>query len=161
MNSRPLIAASLSNLGAAERELGRLEAALEHMRAGLAHHRALGQPAEIGMDLADLVVAYLRAGDIERAVETAGELLGLYAEAPERMMHPQFILWAAAQARRAQGERDEAQALLTRAHTVLAEQLAGIPEAESRAAAAGLPFNREILSAYTGGEWPPHPLPES
>lgn len=148
MSSRPLEANALGNLGAAERELGELSQAIEHMEAGLAIRRELGQAAELGADLCDLTVAYLRAGRLEDARLAAQELLELHAAAAEAMMHPQYVLWAAAQTYEALGETQRAQELLTQAHRTLQERANAIPDPESRATFLALPFNRQIRAAY-------------
>lgn len=148
MKSQVMEANALANLGAAERELGELTQAIEHMEAGLAIRRRLGQVAELGTDLCDLTVAYLRAGRLPAARQTADEMLALYASAPEAMMHPQYILWAAAQTYRALGETQRARELLVQAHATLQEQAALIPDPASRATFLTLPFNRQIVAAY-------------
>ncbi|MBI5303980.1 MAG: AAA family ATPase [Chloroflexi bacterium] len=147
MNAAVMEANALANLGAAERDLGELPDALAHMQAGLAIRRQLGQPAELGTDLCDLTVAYLRAGDLGAARASTDEMLALYASAAETMMHPQYILWAAAQTYRALGNGKRARELLEQAYRVLEDKAAAIPDAESRATFFHLPFNRELREA--------------
>lgn len=147
MNSRLMEANALANLGAAERELGDLTAAIEHMEAGLAIRRTLGQPAELGTDLCDLTVAYCRQGRLDAAQRTLTEMLALYAQAEASMMHPQYMLWAAAQTYRALGDEACAQDYLKRAVQVMHQRLADIPEPELQASYYGLPFNRQIVAA--------------
>jgi predicted ATPase len=151
MHAAVMEANALANLGAAERELGELPDAIAHMCAGLAIRRQLDQPAELGTDLCDLTIAYLRAGDLESARASADEMLALHASAAETMMHPQYILWAAAQTHRALGDTERARTLLAQAHQVFEEKAAAIPDPESRATFAQLPFNRELLDAYAAG----------
>src|SRR5947209_7793785 len=113
MKNRLFEAYALGNLGAAERELGRSERVIAHMEAGLHMRREIGQaPVELATDLCDLTIAYLRAGDLRRAQQTAGEMLDLLSADQEHMTYPQFILWAAAQAYRAVGQAERAGELL-------------------------------------------------
>ena len=149
MNAAVMEANALANLGAAERDLGEWSQAIVHMQAGLAIRRQLGQPAELGTDLCDLTMAYLRMGDVVSARKCADEMLALHAAEAATMMHPQYILWAGSQTYRALGEHNRARELLDRAYQVLQEQAAAIPDAESRITFFDLPFNREIREAFT------------
>ncbi|CAG0932290.1 Transcriptional regulatory protein EmbR [Thermoflexales bacterium] len=155
IKSQVMEANALANLGAAERELGELAEAIQHMEAGLAIRRSLGQPAELGTDLCDLTVAYCRQGDYAAAQRTTTEMLQLYAQSESAMMHPQYILWAAAQTYRARGDTARAQEFLDRAVEVMQRRAADIPEAESRPSYYNLPFNRQIMAACEQGSWPP------
>lgn len=154
MNSRVMEANALANLGAAERELSELPQAIAHMEAGLAIRRTLGQPAELGTDLCDLTVAYCRHGDLDAAQRTTAEMLELYAQSETSMMHPQYILWAAAQTYRALGDEARAQDLLKRAAEVMRQRMADIPESESQSSYYELPFNRQIVEAIERQVWP-------
>ncbi|MBP7688712.1 MAG: AAA family ATPase [Thermoflexales bacterium] len=154
MNSRLMEANALANLGAAERELGELTAAIEHMEEGLAIRRTLGQPAELGTDLCDLTVAYCRQGRLDAAQHTLREMLDVYAQAEASMMHPQYILWAAAQTQRVLGDDACAQDYLKRAVQAMQQRLADIPEPELQASYYELPFNRQIVAASERGVWP-------
>ncbi|MBU1879109.1 MAG: hypothetical protein KJ734_09165, partial [Chloroflexi bacterium] len=154
MDSRVMEANALANLGAAERELGELDDAIAHMEAGLTIRRALGQPAELGTDLCDLTVAYCRRGDLAAAQAAADEMLALYAQAEASMMHPQYMLWAAAQTGHALGEEARARELVDQAHDVMRQRATAIPDPESHASFHDLPFNRQISAAHERGEWP-------
>lgn len=154
IKSRVMEANALANLGAAERELGELAEAVRHMEAGLTIRRTLGQPAELGTDLCDLTVAYCRQGNYAAAQQITTEMLQLYAQSESSMMHPQYILWAAAQTHRALADTARAQELLERAVEVMQRRAADIPEAESRPSYYNLPFNRQILAACEQGIWP-------
>jgi len=154
MNSRLMEANALANLGAAERELDELPQAIAHMEAGLAIRRTLGQPAELGTDLCDLTVAYCRHGNLDAAQYTMSEMLDLYAQAEASMMHPQYMLWAAAQTQRALGDEACAQDFLKRAAQVMQQRLADIPEPELQASYYELPFNRQIVAASERQVWP-------
>ena len=148
MNAAVMEANALANLGAAERDLGELPAAIAHMQAGLAIRRQLDQPAELGTDLCDLTIAFLRAGEVGMARTCTEEMLALYAAQAATMMHPQYILWASAQTYRALGDHPRARELLAEADRTLEEKAAAIPDVESRATFFDLPFNREIRAAH-------------
>ncbi|RPI30703.1 MAG: hypothetical protein EHM70_13215 [Chloroflexota bacterium] len=154
MQSQVMEANALSNLGAAERELGELNEAIAHMEAGMRLHRSLGQSAELGTDLCDLVIAYLRRGSLDAARFASSEMMEIYAQDAQAMVHPQYILWAAALVSRAGGDQTGAEALLKQACTVMQEKSAAIPDDESRATFLELPFNREIRLACQQGIWP-------
>ena len=154
MNLPPLVAGALANVGAAERELGQLDQAVAHMEAGLAIRRTLDQPAELGTDLCDLTIAYLRADRLAAAQRSVTELLELNRQAAPQMLHPQYILWAAAQTYRAAGDALRAVQLLHEAHAVLQQRAAAIPDLASRTTFLNLSFNREIQHAYADDVWP-------
>ena len=70
------------------------------------------------------------------------------------MMHPQYILWAAAQTYRAVGDKARAQDLLQHAAEVMRQRIADIPEPESQSSYYELPFNRQIVAAVERHVWP-------
>lgn len=154
MNSPLLEASILANIGAAECELGQLDQAIAHMEAGLALRRTFDQPAELGTDLCDLTIAYLRADRLTDAQRSITELLALKDAAEEQMLHPPYILWAAAQTYRAAGDWPRAAELLCEAQRLLQLRADAIPDPESRTTFLNLSFNREIVHAYTHDEWP-------
>lgn len=153
INNRVMEANALANLGAAERDLGELDQAIAHMEAGLAIRRSLDQVAELGCDLCDLTVAYCRKGQLAAARQAAEEMLSLYEQAESAMMHPQYILWAAAQTFYALGDLARAKALLEQAGATMHQKAEAISEDESRANYYNLPFNRQILAASERGDW--------
>ncbi len=145
----PLMEANaLANLGAAERELGDLDSAIEHMQAGLAIRRTLGQPSDLGTDLCDLALAYLRAGKSELAHHAADEMLLLYAAAPESMVRAEYMLWVASQIYGAAGDAVRAAELLAQSYATLQAKAEAIPDADSRASFLDYTFNREIIAAF-------------
>ncbi|MDW8101026.1 MAG: AAA family ATPase [Anaerolineae bacterium] len=144
IGSRPLQAAALIALGAAERELGHERQALEHLQAGLSLRRELGQTSDLCHDLVDLVETYLRLNDLEAARLAMEEMLTLYRAAPAGILHPQAVLWAAAKTLRALGETAQADALLMEARAMLESRAAAIPHEEARRAFLNLPFNRQL-----------------
>jgi DNA-binding SARP family transcriptional activator/energy-coupling factor transporter ATP-binding protein EcfA2 len=144
MQSKLMEANALANLGAAERELGQLEDAIMHMEAGLAIRRSLGQIAELGTDLCDLAVAYLYSQSLDLAQQATYEMLDIFAANEAAMMHPQYILWVAAQVERASGNEPQARIYRERAYTTLCRKAEEIPDIETRASFLDLPFNREI-----------------
>lgn len=149
MGAEALTASALANLGAAERGLGDLKSALSDMQEGLQVRRKIGQPADLANDLTDLTSTYVLAGDLESARRTLKELLDIHKAHTEAMMHPQHILWVAAQVRAASGHVDEAEQYLTSALSALEARASSIPDLESRAAYLDLPFNRQILQSRT------------
>jgi DNA-binding SARP family transcriptional activator len=157
MGSQVMEANALANLGAAEREAGDLESAIVHMQAGIELRRKVGQPSELAVDLCDLTVAYLRQSDLAAARRTSAEMLALHDAAPDSMMYPQHILWAAAQTARLAGDDRPARDLFGRAVATLDAKAAAIPDAESRNAFLELPFNRQLRDARSAN-WPPDPV---
>jgi predicted ATPase len=154
MSSQVMEANALANLGAAERELGQLPEAIAHMETGLIIRRTLRQVAELGTDLCDLVVAYVRQGSLEVAQRAVIEMLDIYNQHEQTTMHPQYILWAAAQTFWAAGEESRAREYLDRACAVMQDKARAIPNDDSRACFLELPFNREIRLACEQGKWP-------
>ncbi|MCX7690239.1 AAA family ATPase [Thermoflexus sp.] len=147
IGARPLEAAALVALSAAERELGDLDAALVHIRQGLALRRELGQTADLCHDMVDLVEVLLRRQDGPAAREAMEEMLALYRANPTGILHPEAVLWTAAKACRMLGEPERAAQLAAEARAVLETRSAAIPDLEMRTAFLNLPFNRELLSA--------------
>ncbi|HLE27209.1 MAG TPA: AAA family ATPase [Anaerolineales bacterium] len=145
---------AFANLGRAERELGEFDQAIEHMKAGLEIRRRLNETDLHCTNMSDLVIAYLRVGNLEAARQAAEEMLTLYDVCAERLREPQRPLWAAAQAYRALGDEARAAELLAQAHTSLQAKAAAIPDPESQVAFRQIPYNREMLAAHERGEWP-------
>jgi tetratricopeptide (TPR) repeat protein len=154
MESPPMIASALANLGAAERDLGETRTAIEHMQEGLALRRSLGQRAEMANDLSDLAIAYLDDGLTAEARTACEEMLRLLEESPDSVMHPQYVLWTAAQTSWAEGEEAKALRLLEEAGKALSTKATAIPDDVSRQAFLTLPFNRELAEALHSGRWP-------
>ncbi len=153
MQSQVMEANALANLGAAERELGAFDDSITHMEAGLNLRRALGQAAELGTDLCDLTIAYLRQGSLEAAQRAAADMLAIYDQHESAMMNPEYIMWAAAQVCRAAGDEPRARDYLHRANLMMRAKAEAIPDAESQATFRQLPHNRQITAAYERGEW--------
>lgn len=105
MESQPMVAGALANLGAAERDLGETRLAIEHVQEGLALRRSLGQRAETANDVSDLAIAYLDDGRVAEARAACAEMLRLLEEAPSSVMHPQYVLRSAAQTSWAEGTK--------------------------------------------------------
>jgi len=137
---------ALGNVGAAERELGEREASLTHSEAALDQRRRMA-PMDIGSDLADMGLTYLRAGDLTGACAIAEEIEALPAPALESVMFPQNVLWSAAQIYDA-AERPEAYGrALRRAAALYEERRAKIPDGPWRHTYALLSFNRAMCEA--------------
>jgi hypothetical protein len=142
-----LESAALGNLGAAERELDLLADATAHCEEALRIKHAMTTPADIGSDLADLGLTYLRAGDHVAAVAMADEILGLADDALESVMYPQNVLWNAAQIYRALGVDAQYLSALQRAAQTLDKRRALIPDDTWRLTYDRLPFNVAIREA--------------
>ena len=154
MESQPMVASALANLGAAERDLGETRSAIEHMQEGLTLRRSLGQQAEMANDLSDLAIAYLDDSRAPEARAVCEEMLQLLEESPASVMHPQYVLWSAAQTSWAEGKEAEARRLLDDAGKALSIKADAIPDDVSRQAFLTLPFNRELAEALRTGTWP-------
>ncbi len=137
---------ALGNAGAAERELGDRDASLSHSEAALAQRRHMA-PMDIGSDLADMGLTYLRAGDMESACAIAAEIEALPAAALESVMFPQNVLWSAAQTYAAANLHEPYARVLRRAVTMFEDRLAKIPDGPWRQTYGRLSFNREIREA--------------
>lgn len=137
---------ALGNVGAAERELGQREGSLTHSEAALSQRRQMA-PMDIGSDLADMGLTYLRAGELKRACAIAEEIEALPAPALESVMFPQNVLWSAAQIYDAATLVEAHGRTLARAVALYEERLAKIPDGPWRQTYGRLFFNRNICEA--------------
>ena len=137
---------ALGNVGAAERELGEREASVTHSEAALDQRRRMA-PMDIGSDLADMGLTYLRAGDVLGACAIAEEIEALPTPALESVMFPQNVLWSAAQIYDAAGRPEAYGRSLRRAVAAYEARRAKIPEGPWRRAYAVLSFNRSMCEA--------------
>jgi tetratricopeptide (TPR) repeat protein len=147
LSSPYLESAAMGNLGAAERELDLLPDAIAHCEEALRIKRSMTSTADIGSDLADLGLTYLRAGNRPAAIAAADEILSLSTESLESVMYPQNVIWNAAQIYGALGLRQEHQAALRRASAALDKRRALIPDDAWRRTYDELPFNSAIRAA--------------
>lgn len=147
LNSPYLESAALGNLGAAERELEMLPEAIEHCEEALRIKRGMTSTADIGSDLADLGLTYLRAGDRRAAIAAADEILSLGNDSLESVMYPQNVIWNAAQIYGALGLEQEQLAAVRRASAALDKRRALIPDDAWRRTYDELPFNVAIKAA--------------
>ncbi|MDQ6940952.1 MAG: AAA family ATPase [Candidatus Eremiobacteraeota bacterium] len=138
--------AALGNIGAAERELGQVVSARMHSEEALAQRRRMA-PMDIGSDLADMGLTYVRAGDLAAACAIAREIEALSPGALDSVMFPQNVLWSAASAYQAAGLEIDFRRALERALELYEKRLAKIPDGPWRAAYRELPFNRRIRAA--------------
>jgi tetratricopeptide (TPR) repeat protein len=146
LQSKPLEAVALGNVGVAERELGKLDRAIEHLEAGIELRRELGgQVIDRCLDMADLIGAYLKADRLPDAEQLTHEMLAIYAHEADQFSQPQRVLFAAAQTYRALGDAAHALELLAQACAVVQQQIDALPDAASRQLAQMIPYNREIL----------------
>jgi tetratricopeptide (TPR) repeat protein len=146
LGSAQLECTALGNAGAAERELGHSAASLAHSEAALEMRRRIA-PMDIGSDLADMGLTYLRAGDLRAACAIAEEIEALPAPALESVMFPQNVLWSAAQIYAAAGRSEAYGRALHRAVELYDGQRAKIPEGPWRQTYAMLSFNRKLCEA--------------
>jgi tetratricopeptide (TPR) repeat protein len=147
LKSPYLECAAMGNLGAAERELGLLPEAIAHCEEALRIKRGITSTADIGADLADLGLTYLRAGDRTAAVAMADEIMSLGNDSLENVMYPQNVIWGAAQIFGALGHTLEYLAAVRRASAALDKRRALIPDDAWRQTYDDLPFNRAIKAA--------------
>ncbi|HYK54186.1 MAG TPA: tetratricopeptide repeat protein, partial [Candidatus Eremiobacteraceae bacterium] len=148
--------AALSNLGNAERALGDIEAGLKHLEEGLEIRRRLLEPADVLDDLCDLAVAYVQAGQTDRAVETAEELLRSAEQSTAGAFWPHYCWWAGAIVRRSTGDVQASDALLSRSFTVMDEFASRIADERTRAAFLALPLCVDVTAAVELARWPAH-----
>ena len=102
---------------------------------------------DIGSDLADMGLTYLRAGDVRAACAIAEEIEALPAPALESVMFPQNVLWSAAQIYAAAQLQEPYERALQRATAMYDERCAKIPEGPWRETYRLLFFNRQIHEA--------------
>lgn len=150
-----LEATALGNLGEVALNRGELLKAVDFLRRSLALRQQTGHaPGDAATDLSLLALALLRLGDKTAAREAAAELIALCESTPDTVPYPQQALWAAAQVHRGLGDHPHAARLLARAHDVLEERAAAIPDPESRDAFRQIPFHRQIQQAWEEDIWP-------
>jgi tetratricopeptide (TPR) repeat protein len=146
LGSAQLECTALGNAGAAERELGQCAASVSHSEAALDMRRRIA-PMDIGSDLADMGLTYLRAGDLRAACAIAEEIEALPGPALESVMFPQNVLWSAARIYAAAKLEHPYARALQRAGAMYDERCAKIPEGPWRHAYRLLFFNRQIHEA--------------
>ncbi len=132
--------------GSALRRLGRAREAVESLERGVAMQRAAGLRWSVGQDLAELTLARLDAGDVAAAAGALDELCELAESSYLGLTHPQFMLRAAAEAAKANGDPARADELFARAEAVCRERLARIPDDATRASFARAWFNEGLLA---------------
>lgn len=153
MNHAGFRAASLANLGAAERDQGKLRDAIEHMEEGLAMQLELGRLPDAVSDLADAALAHAMNGDMERARAHVEKLLSLEESLSAGAIFPGFPLWVAARVLHAMGD-GRAPGVLSRAQEMARTAASGVDNAELRASYEAIPFIAEMREADEGGVWP-------
>jgi tetratricopeptide (TPR) repeat protein len=141
-----LACSALGNVGAAERELGEREVSVMHSELALEQRRRMA-PMDIGSDLADMGMTYLRADRLAAACTIAQEIESLSDSTLETVMFPQNVLWSAAQIYAAAGRSEAYERMLARAAGMYAERCAKIPDGPWRRAYKLLDFNRRLRDA--------------
>ncbi len=137
---------ALANLGAVERETGSLARALSYQEEALRLRRSIA-PVDMGSDLADMGLTYLRVGDLHAALRIADEIMALEPADLESVMFPQNVLWIVAQIYGACSFADRRRAVLQRALRMREERLSAIPPGPWRKTYEALPFNQEMAVA--------------
>jgi tetratricopeptide (TPR) repeat protein len=144
---------ALVSIGVAERELHQLDAAIAHLEEGTALERRLNETLELGEDLCELVIAFLRRNQLEQATSLAAEILELAEDSTRKSSRVHYLFWTVAAVRRACGDGPGARELLARARAALDELEAAIPDIESRVTFRGLRYNRVIDEAFDHDRW--------
>ena len=153
INNHFLEGMALQSLGEAERELGDLDSARQHLNEALALLEDATLAVERASVMTDLALAHWKAGDLPLALQTVEQVLAAYPEVEGKDDNVHRFLWVAAQILRADGQTGRAAQILAQAHQAFQQDLAAIPEAESRQTFAGMKHNRQITAAYERGEW--------
>ncbi|MBN2549324.1 MAG: tetratricopeptide repeat protein, partial [Anaerolineales bacterium] len=154
IKNRFLEAIALGNLGEAERELGDPQDAILYLQEAIEIHNELGQSTNSTNMLADLALAYVKAGDLDQAVKTAIEVEQAYQRTHGNIEDPQRLLWAAWRVWQACGQAERARQAIATAYAVIQEKLASIPHPTTRQTYAHISYNRQIIAAHERGEWP-------
>ena len=146
-------AQALANVGAAERDLGELDAAIAHMTEGLALQFELSRIASAVSDLADLALAYARAGAVATALDHAERILAIEAAAGSAAIYPAFPTWIAACIFHWFGDPRANDALETAAE-IARTYARSIDDPELHGYFERLPFVVAIERALRDGTWP-------
>ena len=99
--------------------------------------------------LAEMIPTLVACGKLEKAATFAAELERAISADPSAVAMPVDALVKAAHAFEATGDDAAARALRERARSLLRERLEKLPDAETRAAYAALPFHQDLLDAVT------------
>jgi tetratricopeptide (TPR) repeat protein len=104
--------AAQGNLGNAERSLGEFDVAIERMEAELVIRRPIQDAHDFVDDLADLTLAYVRAGRRDEALTTARELKRISESSLDGAFWPHYIWWPIARGFETGGEHAQATAAM-------------------------------------------------
>lgn len=154
LQHKAFTAQALANLGAVERDLGRFDAAVEYMREGLELQDTVSRPADQVNDLADMALAYLMKGDLERARGTADRMLAAAEESTDAAFWPQVLFWTGARVYRACGKRKRTSELLERARAYVVKVGETLGDPATREQYNRLPVNQQIFAACDHADWP-------
>lgn len=147
---------ALLNLGGTLLQQERVSEACTMLERGLALRQDMGH-IDICATQAYLALAYLRAGDLQRA-DTLSQQAAADLDMGGGIEHPQQVLFARAQVVRSLGHTEEAQVILEHANRLLLQVLASLatPEEQQRYLHA-FPFNRNLHAALQHNTWPQPP----
>ena len=147
-------ACAVENLAVATAFAGDVAEAVRLAEQALAMHRGLESSKWIGRLLGDLAVWHAQLGDLAAARSCVDQMfeqgVQVWAEWPQR------FYWAAAQVMHASGDEAGAREQLQRAHQLVADMAAQIPE-DDRARYRSVPWNLAIIAALERHEWPTLP----
>ncbi|HEY1976304.1 MAG TPA: AAA family ATPase [Candidatus Baltobacteraceae bacterium] len=137
------IAGALSVLGTIECGAGDTDSGLRRLRAAVDIRRTLLNTDSLMEDLCRFAEALFRAGRLEDAAGAAAELETLLAGASPLRTPPRLYA-TIAQIERAIGNGKSAGEYLARAEAIFQDQLAALPDEESREAFRALPHHRDF-----------------
>lgn len=146
-------AASLANLGQAERDLGETASAIQHLAEAVAVRRRHGALSDYADDFAGLALAYVVAGDTAAAAAMADELWSALDGANIAVFMPQLAYWQAAQVYRALSDPKRAQATLRKAMDAVGLQAQAITNESLRETFLAFEPHRQIAAAAADKGW--------
>jgi DNA-binding SARP family transcriptional activator len=118
---------------------------LARMRGAIEARRSIGSPKALANELSLLIETHARTGHLDFVRSYAEELRTIYASVRERLFSPARICMALAQAAEFDGDDAAVKRYVFEGVTLLKAMLERIPDEETRASQAALPFHRELL----------------
>ena len=135
-------------LGAAEAASGSPMKGLRKLRE-MANERRHSPRLHVG-DLCSLIEALLRAGLANEAIPYAAELEAAYAEHRAGVQHPMRVCLVLSDAAEARGDAVSAKRYRFEGATLAKAALERLPDEETRANFAAMPFNKRLLALNFG-----------
>jgi tetratricopeptide (TPR) repeat protein len=146
---RRALAAALGTVAAIEIDAGDIDAGLSHVRDAVAHRREIMNNDSLMVDLAWLVRALVASDDRAGALEAAAELEALVKATPNPRHVGTQLYEALANVERRFGDSEKAETYLKAGRALFERQYGALPDDESRAAFAALPYNRAFAQEAT------------